>query len=58
VARPAKPTVDESRVPVAGTAIEALALYRHNTRLMQRLKSALVERGDQALLEHVAALAP
>jgi HEAT repeat protein len=49
--------VEESRVPVALTAIEALALYRHNTRLMQRLKSALVERGDQVLLEHVAALA-
>ena len=49
--------VAESRVPVALTAIEALALYRHNARLMQRLKSALAERGDRALLEHLAALA-
>ena len=46
-----------SRVPVAVLAIEALALYRHNARLMQRLKGALTERGEQALLEHLAALA-
>jgi HEAT repeat protein len=49
--------VAESRVPVALTAIEALARYRHNARLMQRLKSTLAERGDRALLEQLTALA-
>jgi hypothetical protein len=39
------------------TVIEALAPYKHNARLMQRLESALNERGDDALLEQLAALA-
>jgi hypothetical protein len=47
----------EARVPVAMAVIEALAPYKHNARLMQRLTSALTERGDAALLEHLAALA-
>ena len=49
--------VGEARVAVALLVIESLARYRHNARLMQRLKSTLTERGDQALLEHLAALA-
>jgi hypothetical protein len=49
--------VGEARVPIAKEAIEALAPYRHNAKLMERLKVALTERGDAALLTHVAALA-
>ena len=49
--------VAEARVPVAVTVIEALAPYKHNARLMQRLESVLTERGDEALLEQLAALA-
>ena len=49
--------VGEARVAVALLVIESLALYRHDARLMQRLTSALTERGDEALLEHLAALA-
>ena len=49
--------VGDARVPVAVAVIEALAAYRHNARLMQRLTSALNERGDEALLEHLVALA-
>jgi HEAT repeat protein len=49
--------VRDARLPVAMTVIEALAPYRHNLRLMQRLESALTERGDDALLEQLAALA-
>jgi hypothetical protein len=47
----------EARAPVALDVIDALAPYRHNTKLMQRLAGALTERGDAALLEHLAALA-
>ena len=50
-------TVAEARVPVAVAVIEALAPYKHNARLMQRLTSALTERGDEALLERLVALA-
>ena len=46
--------VGEARVPVAMAIIEALAPYKHDARLMQRLTSALTERGDEALLELVA----
>jgi hypothetical protein len=49
--------VGDARLPVAMTVVEALAPYRHNSRLMQRLESALTERGDGALLEQLAALA-
>jgi len=49
--------VGEARVPVARDAIEALAPYRHNAKLMQRLRKALAERGDAALLTHLDALA-
>ena len=47
----------EARVPIAMAVIEALAPYKHNARLVQRLTSVLTERGDEALLEHLAALA-
>ena len=46
----------EARVSVAVTVIEALAPYKHNAKLMQRLESALTVRGDKALLERLAAL--
>ena len=49
--------VGDARLPVAMTVIEALAPYKHNVRLMQRLESALTARGDDALLEQLAALA-
>jgi hypothetical protein len=49
--------VVDARVPVALAVIEAVAPYKHNARLMQRLTSALTERGDDALLEQLAALA-
>jgi hypothetical protein len=49
--------VGEARVPTAAAVIEALAPYKHNARLMQRLTSVLTERGDQALLEGLAASA-
>jgi len=48
--------VSDARLPVAMTVIEALAPYKHNAKLMQRLESALTERGDDALLEQLAAL--
>ena len=47
----------EARVSVAVTVIEALAPYKHNSRLMQRLESVVTERGDKALSEQLAALA-
>jgi hypothetical protein len=49
--------VGEARAPVAMAVIEALSPYKHNARLMQRLTSALTERGDEALLERLVALA-
>ena len=49
--------VAEAREPIAVAVIEALAPYKHNARLMQRLTGALTERGDEALLERLAALA-
>jgi hypothetical protein len=49
--------VADARVPVAVALIEALAPYKHNARLMQRLTNALTERGDETLLEQLAALA-
>lgn len=47
----------EARVPVAMEVIEALAPYKHNAKLMQRLRSALTQRGEATLLEHFGALA-
>ena len=49
--------VADAREPIAVAVIEALAPYKHNARLMQRLTGALTERGDEALLERLAALA-
>ena len=49
--------IADARVPVAEAVIEALAPYKHNARLMQRLESALTDRGDEALLQQLAALA-
>ncbi|HUQ51115.1 MAG TPA: hypothetical protein VM692_02770 [Gammaproteobacteria bacterium] len=47
----------EGRAAVAADVIEALAPYKHNAKLMQRLASTLAERGDAALLERLGALA-
>ena len=46
----------EARVPVALEVVDALSLYKHNTKLMQRLAAALTERGDATLLERLGAL--
>ena len=48
--------VGDAREPIAVAVIEALAPYKHNSKLMQRLTSALAARGDEALLEQLAAL--
>jgi hypothetical protein len=39
----------EARLPVAEQVVEALAPYKHNARLAQRLAAVLVERGDREL---------
>jgi hypothetical protein len=44
------------RVAVALEIIEALALYKRNTKLMQRLAAVLSERGDRSLLERLEAV--
>jgi hypothetical protein len=46
----------QARVPVAVEVIEALAPYRHNAKLMQRLKSTLTARGVAALIERLDAV--
>jgi hypothetical protein len=46
--------VAESRVPVALEAIEALAVYRHNAKLNQRLEAAVRARGDERLTRRFA----
>ena len=48
--------VRDAREPIAVAVIEALAPYKHNSKLMQRLTSALAVRGDEALREQLAAL--
>jgi hypothetical protein len=48
--------VAEARVPVALEIVEALALYRRNVKLAERLEAALAERGDRELLDRFAAL--
>ena len=48
--------VGDAREPIAVAVIEALAPYKHNSKLMQRLTSALAVRGDEALREQLAAL--
>jgi hypothetical protein len=47
--------VAEARVAVALEIIDALALYKRNTKLLQRLSVALTERGEAALLERLNA---
>jgi hypothetical protein len=49
--------VADARMPVAVALIEALAPYKHNAKLMQRLTNVLTERGDETLLEQLAASA-
>jgi hypothetical protein len=39
----------ESRVPVAEQVVEALAPYKHNARLAQRLAAVLEQRGEREL---------
>ena len=46
----------DARVPVALEIVEALALYKHNAKLMQRLTAVLTERGNATLLERLGAL--
>jgi hypothetical protein len=47
----------EARAPVAVDIVDALAPYKHNTKLIQRLRAVLIERGDASLLERLAAVA-
>jgi hypothetical protein len=48
--------VAEVRLPVAIETVEALAPYKNNAKLMQRLRATVTERGDASLLERLDAL--
>ena len=48
--------VGDAREPIAVGVIEALAPYKHNAKLMQRLERAVTERGEETLLERLGAL--
>ncbi len=48
--------VADARVPVALEAVEALAVYRHNAKLKQRLEGAVRDRGDENLANRFTAL--
>jgi hypothetical protein len=48
--------VAEARVPVALEIIEALAIYRHNAKLKERMDAALIARGEPKLRDRFAAL--
>jgi hypothetical protein len=48
--------VAESRVPVSLEAVEALAVYRHNAKLKERLEAAVRARGDAQLTRRFAEL--
>jgi hypothetical protein len=50
--------VGDARVPVALEVLEALALYKHNAKLAQRLEASLTERGDDSLLSRFGELWP
>lgn len=47
--------ISEARVPVALEAVEALAIYRHNAKLKERLEAAVRERGDDQLASRLSA---
>ena len=46
----------DARPAAALEVVEALAVYRHNAKLKERLDATLVERGAAELLERFAAL--
>jgi hypothetical protein len=46
----------EARVPVALEVVEALAIYRHNAKLKERLEAAVRDRGDERLAGRFAEL--
>lgn len=48
--------LQDARVAVALEIVEALALYKSNAKLMQRLAATVTERGDAELLERLAEL--
>ena len=48
--------VAEARAATATDIIEALAAYKHNTKLAQRVQAVLADRGDQALLDRFTAV--
>jgi hypothetical protein len=50
--------VADSRAALALEVIDALALYRHNAKLAERLEATLRERGDDALLARFGELWP
>ena len=46
--------VADGRLAVAREVVDALALYRHNAKLKERLEAAVQHRSDPQLLEHFA----
>jgi hypothetical protein len=48
----------DARAAVALKVVEALALYKHNAKLAERLEATLQERGDRTLLARFAELWP
>ncbi len=48
--------VADARLPVALEVVEALAGYRHNAKLKQRLEGAVRDRGDENLASRFTAL--
>jgi hypothetical protein len=48
--------VGDARIAVALEAVEALAIYRHNAKLKQRVATAVDERGNPALSDGLVAL--
>jgi hypothetical protein len=48
--------VGEARVPVVIEVLEALAIYRHNLKLKERLEAAVVERGEPQLAAQLTEL--
>ena len=48
--------VGDARVAVALEVVEALAIYRHNAKLKERLDAAVAERDEPTLRARFAAL--
>ena len=46
--------VESANVQTAGDAIEALTIYRHSERVTNKVREALVARGDKRLVDRFA----